>query len=125
MPKHLALIILSIFLAVCGQVSLKIGMNKVGEISKVHFSQPFQTLYKMFSNPNVFLGLVLYVFAAIIWLVVLSKVDLSFAYPMMGLSYVLILFISKIFLKENVMPLRWFGAILICTGVVLISRSSS
>lgn len=125
MPKHLALIILSVALAVCGQVSLKIGMNKVGEISATHLSKPLQTLIKMFSNPNVFFGLALYVLAAIIWLVVLSKVDLSFAYPMMGLSYVFILFISKFFLKENVMSLRWLGAILICVGVVLISRSSN
>ncbi len=125
MLKNLALIIFSISLAVCGQVSLKVGMNKIGEISVAHLSRPIQTLIKVFSNSNVFFGLALYVIAAVIWLVVLSRVDLSFAYPMMGLSYVLILFISKFFLKENVMSLRWLGASLICLGVVLISRSSS
>ena len=123
MWQHLVLIISSIALAVCGQVSLKIGMNKVGEISSTHLSQPLQTLIMMFSNPNVVLGLGLYVCASLIWLVVLSRVDLSFAYPMMGLSYVVVLLISQFFLKENVVPLRWFGAFVICTGVVLISRT--
>jgi drug/metabolite transporter (DMT)-like permease len=123
MLKSLALIILSISLAVCGQVSLKAGMNKVGEISATHLTQPFQTLFKMLSNPNVFFGLSLYVVASIIWLIVLSRVDLSFAYPMMGLSYVLILIISRILLGENVTPIRWTGAFIICMGVILISRT--
>jgi multidrug transporter EmrE-like cation transporter len=123
MWKQLLLIIISVGLAVCGQVSLKIGMNKVGEIYSAHLVQPFQTLIRVFSNPNVVLGLGLYVCASLIWLVVLSRVDLSFAYPMMGLSYVFVLLISNFFLKENVVPLRWFGAFVICTGVVLISRS--
>ncbi len=123
MLKNLILIMASVSLAVCGQVSLKIGMNKVGEISSAHLSQPVQTLINMFSNPNVFVGLSLYVCASVIWLVVLSRVDLSFAYPMMGMSYVFILFISKYLLKEDVMPFRWLGAVLICTGVVIISRT--
>ncbi len=123
MWQHLLLIITSITLAVCGQVSLKIGMTKVGEISSSHLGQPLHTFIKMFSNPNVILGLGLYVCASLFWLVVLSRVDLSFAYPMMGLSYVIILLISHFFLKENVVLLRWFGAFVICTGVVLISRS--
>lgn len=123
MLKHLTLIILSVGLAVCGQISLKIGMTKVGEISVEHLARPLQTLIDVFSNLNVVLGLMLYVLAAGIWLVVLSRVDLSFAYPMMGLSYVLILVISHFFLGENVMPLRWLGALLIFAGVVLISAS--
>ena len=123
MWKELVLIITSVGLAVCGQVSLKIGMNKVGEISATHLGQPVQTLFNMLSNPNVFIGLGLYVCASMIWLVVLSRVDLSFAYPMMGMSYVFVLFISKFFLKEEVMPLRWIGAIVICTGVVIITRT--
>ena len=123
MWQHLLLIVSSIALAVGGQVSLKIGMNKVGEISSTHLTQPFQTLIRTFSNPNVVFGLGLYVCASLIWLVVLSRVDLSFAYPMMGLSYVVVLLISQFFLNENVVPLRWFGAFVICTGVVLISRT--
>jgi len=123
MAKNLALIFLSISLAVCGQISLKIGMNKVGEISTTHLTEPIQTLLAVFTNPNVVFGLSFYVTASVIWLIVLSRVDLSFAYPMMGTSYILVLFVSKFFLKENVIPLRWFGAIVICIGVVLISRS--
>ncbi len=124
MLKNLALIITSVSMVVCGQVSLKIGMNKVGEISSTQFKHPVQTLIKMFSNPHVSVGLSLYACAYVIWLIVLSRVDLSFAFPMMGLSYVFILFISKFLLKEDVMPFRWLGAVLICTGVVIISRTN-
>ena len=105
-------------------INMGMGQDNRGEISSAHLSQPVQTLIKVFSNPNVFVGLSLYVCASVIWLVVLSRVDLSFAYPMMGMSYVFVLFISKYLLKEDVMSFRWLGAVLICTGVVIISRTN-
>ena len=57
------------------------------------------------------------------YLVAISKLDLSMAYPMVSLNYAIILFISRIFFKENVTPLRWLGVVFIIFGVFLISRS--
>jgi len=117
------LIILSISLAVCGQVSLKVGMNKFGQISASHAGEIIRTFFAVLLDQNVFFGLFLYFLAALIWLIVLSRVDLSFAYPMMGLSYVLILLISSISLGETVSLQRWLGALIICVGVILIART--
>ncbi|MCL4378502.1 MAG: EamA family transporter [Actinobacteria bacterium] len=47
---------------------------------------------------------------------------MSFAYPFIGLTYVLILIVSKFILKESVNPIRWIGAAIITIGVVVISR---
>ena len=55
-------------------------------------------------------------------MIVLSTVDLSFAYPFLGVTYVMILLVSKFILKEDVNPLRWVGALIITAGVVVISR---
>ncbi len=123
MLKSLILILCSISLAVCGQFSMKVGMNQIGTISMKGLANLVQILFKMFLNPLVLLGLFLYFISAIFWLVVLSRVDLSFAYPMLGLSYVMVLIISSILLRENVTALRWLGTFVICFGVFLITRT--
>ena len=70
----------------------------------------------------VLTGLFLYLISAAIWLIVLSTVDLSFAYPFLGFTYVMVLVLSKFILKEDVNPIRWIGALIITAGVVIISR---
>ena len=83
-------------------------------------------LFGLFSgiirSPMVLTGLFLYFISAAIWLVILSTVDLSFAYPFIGFTYVMVLVLSKFILKEEVNPLRWAGAFIITAGVVIISR---
>ena len=116
------LILLSISIAVTGQILLKIGIHRIG----VSGIGSMKTLISLFSgiirSPMVLTGLFLYFISAAIWLVILSTVDLSFAYPFIGLSYVLVLVLSKFILKEEVNPIRWAGAFIITVGVVVISR---
>ena len=68
-------------------------------------------------------ALALYGVSAMIWTVVLSKLDLSLAYPMVSMGYVLVVFLSWLILKEPVSLLRIAGLAVICCGVLLISRS--
>ena len=116
------LILLSISIAVTGQLLLKIGIDKIG----VNGIGSMKALISLFSgiirSPMVLTGLFLYFISAAIWLVILSTVDLSFAYPFIGLSYVIVLVFSRLILKEEVNPLRWAGAFIITVGVVIISR---
>lgn len=116
------LILLSISIAVGGQLLLKIGIDRI----EVNGFGSMRSLISLFSgiikSPMVLTGLFLYFIAAAIWLVVLSTVDLSFAYPFIGLSYVMVLVLSRFILKEEVNPLRWAGAFIITVGVVVISR---
>jgi len=116
------LILLSISIAVTGQILLKIGIDRIG----VNGFGSAKALISLFSgiikSPMVLTGLFLYFISAAIWLVILSTVDLSFAYPFIGLSYVLVLILSKFILKEEVNPIRWIGAFIITAGVVIISR---
>jgi len=58
-----------------------------------------------------------------LWIKVLSKVELSYAYPMVSLGYVLIMIFSYFFFKENITPIRIVGVVLIMIGVVLVARS--
>ena len=116
------LILLSISIAVTGQLLLKIGIDRIG----VNGVGSMRALIGLFSgiikSPMILAGLFLYFISAAIWLVILSTVDLSFAYPFIGLSYVIVLILSKFILKEEVNPVRWVGAFIITAGVVIISR---
>ena len=116
------LILLSISIAVAGQILLKIGIDRIG-VNGIGSTKALINLFSgIIKSPMVLTGLFLYFISAAIWLVILSTVDLSFAYPFIGLSYVLVLILSKFILKEEVNPIRWIGAFIITAGVVIISR---
>ena len=123
MAKSILLILISISFVIVGQVCLKLGMSNMGELSFGGLSEVASFLGKVATTPLIIFGFFLYVVASMIWLVVLSRVDLSFALPMMALSYVGVLVIAHFFLNENVTPLRWLGVSVICLGVFLLSRS--
>ena len=59
----------------------------------------------------------------LLWIKVLSKVELSYAYPMVSLGYVLVMIFSYFLFKENITPLRIAGVLFIILGVVLVARS--
>lgn len=123
MVKSLILIFTSVGLAVAGQLLLKVGMNRVDSHLTLNLNSFFTFFLSALTNSQVLLGLFLYFCSAIVWLIVLSRVELSFAYPLLGLSYVLVVLASKFILKEEVMPLRWVGSVIIFLGVFLVSRS--
>ncbi|MGE4357225.1 MAG: EamA family transporter [Candidatus Omnitrophota bacterium] len=63
-----------------------------------------------------------YFTSSLIWLMVLSRAELSYAYPMLSLGYIMIVFLSWIIFKENVSFWRWLGIILISFGVGLLQK---
>jgi len=122
LAKSIPLIFLSISIAVAGQILLKLGMNRIGTVSLNGLGGLWQLFSAILKSPLVLFGLFLYVVSAVVWLIVLSSVDLSFAYPFIGSSYVFVLILSKFILKEDVNPIRWIGALVITAGVIILSR---
>jgi drug/metabolite transporter (DMT)-like permease len=120
--SSILLILFSISIAVAGQILLKIGINRIGMVNFGSLYALKQLFFGVIKSPLVISGLFLYVISAAIWLVVLSAVDLSFAYPFIGFTYVMVLVLSKFILKEDVNPIRWAGALIITIGVIVISR---
>jgi len=120
--SSILLILFSISIAVAGQILLKIGINHIGVVNFSNLDALKQLFFGVIKSPLVISGLFLYVISAAIWLVVLSAVDLSFAYPFIGFTYVMVLILSKFILKEDVNPIRWAGALIITIGVIVISR---
>lgn len=122
MTMTLTCILLSTLLGVAGQMLLKHGMSLMGAQS-VSAANVAQVAMKIGTSPWVILGLAVYASGTFFWLVALSRVELSFAYPFASLSYVLILGASWMFLGESISLLRMAGVIAICAGVLIVSIS--
>jgi len=122
--KSLILILVAVLLGVLGQLLLKMGMTQVGSLeSNGGLAGLIQMGMQVFSNLKVLGGFAAYGLSSLFWIVVLSKIDLSLAYPMLALNYVLVPLTAWLFLNEQVPPLRWLGIGVVILGVVVISRS--
>ena len=90
----------------------------------VSLSAVWQSGAAIIFNPYVFFGLLMMVISMGSHLVVLSRVDISFAYPFLGLSFVLITAYGSFVLGESVNHWRVLGVLLICSGVALVAKSA-
>ncbi len=114
----IGLILLSVALAALAQLTLKHGMNQVGVASLSAGS-----LKAVATNLSVIGGLAIFGLSAVVWLVVLSRASLSFAYPFASLTYVLILLADKFVLHEEIPILRWAGVFAIMAGIVMVAQT--
>jgi multidrug transporter EmrE-like cation transporter len=120
MSTPLILVLIAVCFSVTGELLLKTGMNRVGVLS---LSTLGPTLTRMLGCWPLYAGLGAVICAAVFWLAAISRVELSWAYPLLATGYVLVLMFSALVLGETVSPARWVGALLIAIGVILVSRS--
>jgi drug/metabolite transporter (DMT)-like permease len=113
------IIIIGVIFAAFGQVSWKLGMNQAGQLATLNLT----TLSTVLLNPYVLLGFVMYGLSTIFWLIALSKKDLSFVYPFISLTYILVLVLSSLVLKESIGLNKIAGTIAIIIGLIIISRA--
>ena len=116
--------IIYVLICVCfnvfGQYSMKQGMRKFGEVTIDN--NILMTVMKMLLLPNVLLGLLFYTVGTVFWLIALSKIELSVAYPMLSLGYILLMILSYFLLNETITIYKIAGTLLVIVGVTLISR---
>lgn len=119
---YLWLILLSVVSGVAGQTFLKLGMSQPGAADAA--GGLLSLIALIVRSPLVLLGLALYGVGALSWIAVLARLDLSFAYPFLALNFVLVTLSSRFLLDESVPSVRWLGILVICSGIVLVSRSA-
>ena len=110
-----------ISIGVVAQILLKMGMKQMGSFSLIQKGIFFQYI-KIFLNPYVFGGLVLYFLSTVFWLYLISRVPLNFAYPMLSLSYIFVTIASIMIFHETVLPINWIGIAVIMIGVALVAQ---
>ena len=118
----IGLILMSVGLAALAQLTLKHGMNQVTSATGTAALNS-GTLKSVVTNVSVIGGLAIFGASAVVWLLVLSRASLSFAYPFASLSYLLIVLADRLVLHETVPPLRWAGVFFIMTGIVLVAQT--
>lgn len=118
----LSLILLSVFLGAAGQILLKIGADAIGRFELAAANLVTIGL-KMVSQPQILGGIACYAASLVLWILALSRVQVSIAYPMVSLGYVVTATAAWLLLGEQVNGMRWAGIAIIMAGVFLVAKS--
>ncbi len=123
MTKLLLILLIGLVFEATGVVLLKKGINKLGDIQRISPAEIVRLVKFGATNPTILLGVF---FEALFFgclLMLLSKSDISFVWPLTALSFVMTTFAALLFLGEQVSSVRWAGVIFIVIGAALISYS--
>lgn len=117
---NIILILISVLLNCAAQLCIRKGMLLVGEVG---VGELIQHLGVMFTNLWLWTAMFCYAVSIFMWMIVLSKVEVSFAYPFLSIGYVVAALVGYYFFGESMTLYRIAGILVICIGVYLISRS--
>lgn len=118
---NIILILISVLLNCAAQIFMRKGMLVNGEVEGM--GNLLAAIPHMFTNIYLWGAMVCYAVSIVVWMVVLSKVEVSYAYPFLSIGYVLSAVVGYFWFAESITPVRILGIIVICVGVILISRS--
>ena len=120
--NYLPLIMLGVLLNAAAQLFLKEGMRRIG-----HFEFLWANIVpigiQVGTNLFVLAGLTCYVVSVVVWLLVLSRVEVSFAYPLLSVGYIVNAIGGYYLFQENLSIPRIAGIVIICVGVFFVTRS--
>ena len=119
----LGLILLTVTLSAVAQLALKLGVGKPRMTDALQGSIP-DAFTAAVTSPLIWSGLLIYALSVGMWLWILSKVDLSVAYPFVGVSFLFTMAFGAFLLDESVTPMRITGTLLIAGGCILVGKSA-
>ena len=122
MTRYLPLIVLGVMLNAAAQLALKQGMRNIGYFD-FRLENCGHIFWAVATSPSILAGLSCYVISVAVWLLVLSRVEVSFAYPLLSIGYIVTAVVGWRFFNESMNMTRWGGIIVICIGVWLITRT--
>jgi multidrug transporter EmrE-like cation transporter len=116
---NLMLVSVGIGLNVLAQVALKLSAASLAGLS---LRQTAMSLPSVLLHPWFICGVLLYAASVVNWVVVLARMDLSVAYPLMSFGYILALLIAVLYFREPVSAMKVCGVLVILVGIFLITR---
>jgi len=123
MIKLLLILIVGLVFESTGVILLKKGMNAIGEMHGYNAAEIFRVMKAGATNPQILLGVFFEALFFACLLILMSKSEISFLWPLTALSFVFATFAAMIFLHESVSWVRWIGVALIMLGAAFISYS--
>lgn len=103
------------------QLFLKSAIDSLNFGAKFNFIRIFKFIFQLLAKPQIFLSFIFSVISLCIWLLVLSRADLNFAFSADSMHYIFIALASRFILKERFSYLRWLGTGLIVIGITFVS----
>jgi len=123
MLKLLLILLVGLTFESTGVVLLKKGLMQIGDLNGVTVAEIFRVCKSGATNPQILLGVFFEALFFICLLILMSRSDISFLWPLTGLSFVFATFAAIWFLGESVSAARWIGVVLIVLGAAFISYS--
>jgi multidrug transporter EmrE-like cation transporter len=118
-----AFILSGVILNACAQLLLKAGTNALGGAIHLTMGNAVQTFVQVATQLPILGGLACYGVSLVVWIIGLSRTDVTIAYPMLSLGYVISAAGAWLFLGEVVPPQRLLAIGVIMLGVVLLART--
>lgn len=122
MLVNLIFIITSVLLNALAQILLKAGMKNFSNIDLKN--NVIQTFISIAINPYIICGFISYGISILLWLWVLSKVDVSYAYPFQALGYIVVTILAWLIFQENINLTRIIALIFITLGLIILALSA-
>lgn len=125
MSKNVAyiLVLLTILFTVFGQLIIKAKAGQMGHLP-VDWMGRISYAGELFLSPYIIAGVTAGGFAAFCWILALTRLSISYAYPFMALTFPIVVIAGHMFFGEQVKALQYVGVALICSGVMLVNYSS-
>jgi multidrug transporter EmrE-like cation transporter len=121
-PVAFALILTGVLLNASAQLLLKAGTNAVGHF-EFHLDNVIPVGLKIAFQPYIMGGMACYAISLVVWIMALSRVPVSVAYPMLSIGYVVNAIIAYYWFGEPLAMQKMLGIGFIVVGVVLVAKS--
>jgi multidrug transporter EmrE-like cation transporter len=118
----LALVLTGVMLNAAAQLLLKAGSRAIADVP-FSLANGWTLAERIALNPPILAGLGLYVVSVVFWILALSRVDVSIAYPMLSVGYIVTAMAGWLLFAENLSATRVAGIFIIIAGVWLVARS--
>lgn len=116
------LILMSVLLSAIAQITLKIGMSSPLVQQSILSASSLAIFQSIITNIYIISGLTLYFASAAVWLFVLAKVDVSFAYPFVGLGFIVTMLLAYFINGEILSATKVIGTLCIAIGIAIVAQ---
>lgn len=117
------LILTGVMLNAMAQLLLKVGMGRIGHF-ELTLANALPIGLQAATSLPIIGGIACYVISVVVWMIVLSRVEVSMAYPMVSLGYVVTAIAAYAWLGEQLGPMRLAGIAVIMVGVWMVSSTA-
>jgi multidrug transporter EmrE-like cation transporter len=114
------IILSSVSLSAIAQLSFKHGVSTTTIEPSANV---LMKAWMMLTSPYVFVGLALYGIGTVLWLFALKQMELSLAYPFVGISFIMVFFFGVLLLGEPLNYQRLVGTLIITLGIIVMAKS--